>query len=60
MLTREQLEGALYSLDGGAESNVVEVYISRLRRKLGRDAIRTVRGIGYQWGTAGGDGAPRA
>jgi DNA-binding response OmpR family regulator len=57
VLTREQLEGALYSLDGGAESNVVEVYISRLRRKLGRDAIRTVRGIGYQWGVAGGGGA---
>ena len=25
----------------------------RLRRKLGRDAIRTVRGVGYQWGVAG-------
>lgn len=56
VLTREQLEGALYSLDGGAGSNVVEVYISRLRRKLGRDAIRTVRGIGYQWGVAGLEG----
>jgi DNA-binding response OmpR family regulator len=56
VLTREQLEGALYSLDGGAESNVVEVYISRLRRKLGRDAIRTVRGVGYQWGIAGDRG----
>jgi DNA-binding response OmpR family regulator len=55
VMTREQLAGALYSLDGGAESNVVEVYISRLRRKLGRDAIRTVRGIGYQWGAAGSD-----
>jgi len=59
VMTREQLEGALYSLDGGADSNVVEVYISRLRRKLGRDAIRTVRGVGYQWGSAGNDeGAP--
>ena len=27
--------------------------MSRLRRKLGRDAIRTVRGFGYQWGAAG-------
>jgi two-component system OmpR family response regulator len=57
--TREQLEGALYSLDGGADSNVVEVYISRLRRKLGRDAIRTVRGIGYRWGMTG-DGSDAA
>ena len=60
VLTREQLEGALYSLDGGAESNVVEVYISRLRRKLGRDAIRTVRGVGYQWGVASREGGEDA
>ncbi|MFO1413718.1 MAG: response regulator transcription factor [Burkholderiales bacterium] len=56
--TREQLEGALYSLDGGAGSNVVEVYISRLRRKLGRDAIHTVRGIGYRFGKAGDGTTP--
>ena len=60
VLTREQLEGALYSLEGGADSNVVEVYVSRLRRKLGRDAIRTVRGVGYQWGVTSGDGEERA
>ncbi|MFN3636342.1 MAG: winged helix-turn-helix domain-containing protein, partial [Rhizobium rhizophilum] len=30
------------------ESNTVEVYVSRLRRKLGRDAIETVRGVGYR------------
>jgi two-component system OmpR family response regulator len=53
ILSRVQLEGALYSLDSGAQSNVVEVYISRLRRKLGAAAIRTVRGFGYQWGVAG-------
>lgn len=55
VLTREQLESALYSLDGGADSNVVEVYVSRLRRKLGRDAIRTIRGFGYQWGRVESD-----
>lgn len=53
ILSRGQLESALYSLDSGAQSNVVEVYISRLRRKLGPAAIRTVRGFGYQWGVAG-------
>jgi DNA-binding response OmpR family regulator len=52
VLSRAQLEDAIYTLDGGAESNVVEVYVSRLRRKFGRDAIRTVRGVGYRWGTA--------
>ena len=50
----EQLEDTIYPLDQGAASNVIEVYVSRLRRKLGRDAIRTVRGYGYRWGSAGG------
>jgi len=53
VLSRQQLEDALYTLDGGAVSNVVEVYVSRLRRKLGRGAIRTVRGFGYRWGNPG-------
>ena len=57
VLTRTQLEDTLYALDRGAVSNVVEVYVSRLRRKLGAGAIRTVRGIGYQWGAVDGDGA---
>jgi len=51
VLSRRQLEDAIYTLDGGAGSNVVEVYVSRLRRKFGRDAIETVRGVGYRWGT---------
>jgi len=53
VLSRQQLENAIYAQDDGAVSNVVEVYVSRLRRKLGRDSIRTVRGFGYQWGAAG-------
>jgi two-component system OmpR family response regulator len=52
VLSRSQLEDAIYTLDGGALSNVVEVYVSRLRRKFGRDSIHTVRGVGYRWGTA--------
>jgi two-component system OmpR family response regulator len=40
-------------MDEGATSNVIEVYVSRLRRKLGKDSIRTARGYGYQWGCAG-------
>jgi len=52
VLTRRQLEDAIYTLDGGAYSNVVEVYVSRLRRKFGREAILTVRGVGYRWGDA--------
>jgi DNA-binding response OmpR family regulator len=52
VLSRQQLESAIYSLDDDAASNVIEVYISRLRRKFGHDAVRTVRGLGYRWGEA--------
>ncbi|HKJ00529.1 MAG TPA: response regulator transcription factor [bacterium] len=47
ILSRAQLEDRLYGWDDEVESNAVEVYIHHLRRKLGRDAIRTVRGVGY-------------
>jgi len=57
ILSRRQLEDAIYTLEDGAVSNVVEVYVSRLRRKFGRNSIRTVRGFGYQWGTAEAGGA---
>lgn len=50
ILNRHQLADALYTFDAGTISNVVEVYVSRLRRKFGRQAIRTIRGIGYRWG----------
>ncbi len=47
ILSRGQLESALYGWDEGVESNAVEVYIHHLRRRLGADVIRTQRGIGY-------------
>ncbi len=47
ILTREQLEEALYGWEEGVESNAMEVYIHHLRKKLGKDLIRTVRGVGY-------------
>jgi len=60
VLSRAQLEDSLYAFDRGADSNVVEVYVSRLRRKLGRDAIRTVRGLGYRWDRDGVTGPETA
>ncbi len=48
--TRAQLEESLYAWGEEAESNTVEVYIHHLRKKLGADFIRTVRGLGYQLG----------
>jgi two-component system OmpR family response regulator len=47
ILSRPQLEDRLYGWDEQIGSNAVEVYVHGLRRKLGNDAIRTVRGVGY-------------
>jgi DNA-binding response OmpR family regulator len=47
VLSRAQLEDRLYGWSGQIESNAIEVYVHGLRRKLGTDAIRTLRGVGY-------------
>ncbi|RYF79055.1 MAG: response regulator transcription factor [Comamonadaceae bacterium] len=46
--TREALQDALYGFDEETDSNTLEVFISRLRRKLGRERIQTLRGLGYR------------
>ena len=43
----------LYAWGEETGSNTVEVYVHHLRKKLGADFIRTVRGLGYQLGDAG-------
>jgi two-component system, OmpR family, response regulator QseB len=48
VLSRAQLEERLYGWGEEVESNVVEVYVHALRRKLGTGFIRTVRGAGYR------------
>lgn len=48
LLSRSQLEDRLYEFGAEIESNAIEVYVSRLRKKLGRDLIVTVRGMGYR------------
>jgi len=47
VLTRERLEQSLYGWNFDAGSNTVEVHIHHLRKKLGAEVIRTVRGVGY-------------
>jgi two-component system response regulator QseB len=47
VLTRAQLEEALYGWDGNVESNALDVHVHNLRRKLYPGVIRTVRGVGY-------------
>lgn len=48
LLSKSQLEDCLYAFGSEIESNTIEVYISRLRKKLGRQSIETVRGLGYR------------
>ncbi len=47
VMTRGRLEEQLYGWQEGVESNALEVHIHNLRRKLGKTAIQTVRGVGY-------------
>ena len=48
VLSREQLLSHVWGYDYDPESNVVDVYVGYLRRKVGHDRIATVRGMGYR------------
>ncbi|GLR12377.1 transcriptional regulatory protein QseB [Chitinimonas prasina] len=45
--SREQIESAIYGWGEGLESNAVEAHVHYLRKKLGSDWIKTLRGVGY-------------
>lgn len=47
VLTRRQLEQALYGSGHAGESNVLEVHIHNLRQKIGDNRLKTIRGVGY-------------
>ena len=47
ILSKQQIESSLYGWNEGVESNAIEVYIHHLRKKLGKDLIKTIRGLGY-------------
>ena len=47
LLSREKMEAKLYAWGEELSSNAVEVHIHNLRKKLGKDFIKTVRGVGY-------------
>jgi two-component system OmpR family response regulator/two-component system response regulator QseB len=47
VVSRDKLEEAVYGCSDGVDSNAVEVYIHNLRNKIGRNFIKTVRGVGY-------------
>ena len=50
VISQTELLDHLYSMEAERDPNTVEVYVARLRRKLGHDAIRTLRGLGYRFG----------
>jgi len=47
VLSREQLEERMYRWGEEVESNAVEVHVHHLRRKLGAQVVKTIRGVGY-------------
>ena len=50
VLSREQLLDLVWGYDFDPGSNVVDVYVGYLRKKLGPDVVTTVRGVGYRCG----------
>lgn len=53
VVSQAELTEHIYAQDSDRDSNTVEVFIARLRRKLGAGFIETVRGLGYRIGTNG-------
>ncbi len=47
VVSRAELTEHLYDQDFGRDSNTIEVFVGRLRKKLGGDFIQTIRGLGY-------------
>ena len=60
ILSREQLENRIYGWGEEVSSNAVDVLIHGMRRKLGPDAIRNVRGLGWRVSGGGAAGAGAA
>ena len=48
VVSRGELTEHIYAQDADRDSNTIEVFVARLRRKLGEDVIETVRGLGYR------------
>jgi len=47
VISRTELTEHIYDQDFDRDSNTIEVFVTRIRKKLGVDLIRTVRGLGY-------------
>jgi two-component system OmpR family response regulator len=53
VISRTELTEHLYDQDFDRDSNTVEVFVGRLRKKIGSDLIETIRGLGYRLGASG-------
>jgi two-component system OmpR family response regulator len=48
VVSRTELTEHLYDQDFDRDSNIIEVFVGRLRKKLGADLIESARGLGYR------------
>ena len=48
VVSRTELIEHIYDQDFDRDSNTIEVFVTRIRKKLGADIITTIRGLGYQ------------
>ncbi len=55
VISRTELTEHLYDQDFDRDSNTVEVFVGRLRKKIGSDMIETIRGLGYRLGEPSDD-----
>ena len=55
VVSRSEIVDHLYDQDFDRDSNTIEVFVGRLRRKLGVDIIQTMRGLGYLVNAEPGD-----
>jgi DNA-binding response OmpR family regulator len=51
VISKSRLTEHVYEYDSDRDSNVIEVYVNRLRQKVGTDLIQTRRGQGYIFGS---------
>ena len=58
VISRTELVEHLYDQDFDRDSNTIEVFVGRLRKKIGPDRIETVRGLGYRLTALAGESDP--
>ena len=58
VISRTELVEHLYDQDFDRDSNTIEVFVGRLRKKIGSDRIETVRGLGYRLSPLAGEALP--